>query len=153
MRCSPYCAAVGQVLLSPLLQLTKYGFSGLGLTFFVGGRRQTSDRGKANVVIINSMGREAFRELVRGNEDSEVVVGEEVDWYGDLAETIIGTVGFSKKQGWGFAIIKPDLAGKFRVCGRQGNFLGRNTARLELLRRMTGPEAKEAERLAGLRRL
>ena len=105
------------------------------------------------MVIINSMGKEAFRELVRGNENSEVVVGEEVDWYGDQAETIIGTVGFSKKKGWAFAIIKPDLAGKFRVCSQQGNFLGRNTARLELLRRMTGPEAREAVRLAGLRQL
>lgn len=104
--------------------------------------------GKVNVIIINSMGREAFQQLLRGNENSDIIVGEEVDWFADLAETIFGTVGVSKKEGWGFAIMKPDRAANFRVCKRQGNFPTRNTARRELLRQMAGAEGVEAERLA-----
>jgi hypothetical protein len=104
--------------------------------------------GKANVVIINSLGREAFQRLFRGNVISDIVVGEEVDWFADQAETIFGTVGISKKEGWNFAIIKPDMAGNFRICERQGNFPRRHTARRELLRQMTGAKGAKAERLA-----
>jgi hypothetical protein len=100
------------------------------------------------VVIINSMGREAFQQLLRGNAHSDIVVGEEVEWFADLTETICGAVGVSKKKGWGFAILKPDRAANLRVCKRQGHFPTRHTARLQLLRQMTGAEGAEAERLA-----
>jgi predicted transcriptional regulator len=93
------------------------------------------------MVIINSMGREAFHRLLQRNV-SDIAVGEEFEWYGDQAETILGTVGMSRIKGWNFAIIEPDTAGNFQVCKRQGNFLSRHSARVGLLRQMA-----EAERL------
>ncbi len=102
------------------------------------------------MVIINNMGKEAFQQLLRPNVNSEIV-GEEVEWFTDLTETICGTVGLSKKKGWGFAIMKHDTAANFQVCQRQGNFPTRNTARRELLRQMAGAGEVEAEPLAACR--
>ena len=99
------------------------------------------------MVIINSMGREAFHELLPGNAIADIAVGEEVEWFGNRGQTILGTVGVRKNKGWSFAIMATDRAGNFRVRERQGDFPTRPTARHALLRQMAG-EGAEAERLA-----
>ncbi len=130
------------------IAVNRCGYSGLRLVSLSVAEGNPQPVGRANVVIINRMDRAAFQQLLRGNVNSEVVVGEEVEWFADLTETICGTVGVSKKKGWGFAIMKPDRAANFRVCQRQGNFSTRHIARLELLRQMAGAEAAEAKQLA-----
>ncbi len=104
---------------------------------------------KVNVVIINSIGREAFHQLLPANAGPEMAVGEEIEWFADVTETIIGTIGFGGMNiGWNYAVLKPDTMGVFRVSEKQRNFPTRHTARVTLLRRMTGAEAAEAWRLA-----
>jgi hypothetical protein len=100
------------------------------------------------MVIIYIMGREAFRGLLLRTAMSDIAVGEEVEWFGDRGQTILGTIGVSKNKGWSFARLTPDSAGNFRVCERQGNFPTRPTARHALLRQMAAGEEAEAERLA-----
>ena len=101
------------------------------------------------MVIINSIGRQAFHQLLPSNAISEMAVGEEVEWLADVAETIIGTIGFGgMNKGWNYAILNRDPLGDFRVSERQRNFPTRHTARVTLLRRMVGAEAAEAWRLA-----
>jgi hypothetical protein len=101
------------------------------------------------VVIINSTGRQAFHQLLPSNAISEMAVGEEVEWFADVAETVIGTIGFGgMNMGWNYAVLKPDMMGEFRVSEKQRHFPTRHTARVTLLRRMAGAEAAEPWRLA-----
>jgi len=101
------------------------------------------------VVVINSIGRQAFHQLLPANAVPEMAVGEEVEWFADVAETIIGTVGFDPRhKGWNDAILTRDPTGDFRIFERRGNFPTRHTARVTLLRRMAGAEAAEEWRLA-----
>src|ERR1017187_10941883 len=75
--------------------------------------------------------------------------GEQVEWFADVAETIIGTIGFDRmKKGWNYAILERNTMGEFRVSERQRNFPTRHTARVTLLRRMVGAEAAQAWRHA-----
>jgi hypothetical protein len=131
-----------------MIAVNRCGYSGLRLASLSMAEGNPQTVGRANVVIINRMDREAFQQLLRGNVNSEIAVGEEVEWFTDLTETVCGTVGVSKKKGWGFAIMKPDRTANFRVCKRQGNFSTRLIARLELLRQMAGAEEAEAKQLA-----
>ncbi len=104
---------------------------------------------KANVVIINSIGRQAFHQLLPANAVPETAVGEEIEWFADVAETIIGAIGFGgMNMGWNYAVLKPDTMGEFRVSEKQRNFPTRHTARVTLLRRMAGAEAAAPWRLA-----
>jgi hypothetical protein len=102
-----------------------------------------------NVVIVNSIGKEAFHQLLPANAVPEMAVGDEVEWFADVAETVIGTIGLSgMNKGWNLAILKPDKTGEFRVSEKQRNFPTRHTARVVMLRRMAGTEAAEAWRHA-----
>ena len=105
--------------------------------------------GTVNVVIINSTGRQAFHQLLPANAVPEMAVGEEVEWFADVAESIIGTIGIGgMNMGWNYAILNRDPSGDFRVSERRRNFSTRHTARVTLLRRMVGAEVAEAWRLA-----
>ena len=121
--------------------------------FFLTKRRGTVSHhisiGKVTMVIINSIGREAFHQLLPANAVPEMAVGEEVEWFADVAETIIGTIGLGgMNMGWNYAILKPDPLGSFRVSEKRRNLPTRHTARVTLLRRMAGAEAAAAGRLA-----
>ena len=101
------------------------------------------------MIIINSTGRQAFHQLLPANVVPEMAVGEEVEWFADVAESIIGTVGIGgMNMGCNYAILNRDPMGDFRVSERQRNFPTRHTARVTLLRRMLGAEGAEAWRLA-----
>lgn len=107
------------------------------------------DIGKGTMVIINSIGREAFHQLFPANTVPEMAVGEEVEWFADVAETVIGMIGLGGMNvGWNYAILTRDTRGDFRVSERQRNFPTRHTTRVALLRRMVGAEAAEAWRFA-----
>jgi len=57
--------------------------------------------GKVTVVVINSMGQQAFHQLLPANAVPEMAVGEGVEWFTDVADTIIGNIGFdAKNKGW-----------------------------------------------------
>jgi hypothetical protein len=78
-----------------------------------------------------------------------MAVGEEVEWFADVAETVIGNIGFdAKNKGWNYAMLERDTLGDFRVSEKRRNFPTRHTARVTLLRRMVGAEAAEALQLA-----
>jgi len=106
-------------------------------------------RTSVNVVIINSVGKEVFHQLLPANAVPDLAVGEEVEWFADVAETIIGTIGVGgMNMGWNYAVLKPDTTGDFRVAEKQRHFPTRHTARVTLLRRMAGAEAAAPWRLA-----
>jgi hypothetical protein len=124
-----------------------------GEIFFLTKRRGTVSHligiGKVTMVIINSIGREAFHQLLPTNIVPEIAVGEEVEWFADVAETIVGTIGLGGMNvGWNYAILERDTQGDFRVSEKQRNFPTRHTTRVMLLRRMVGAEAAEAWRHA-----
>jgi hypothetical protein len=97
------------------------------------------------MVIISSTGREAFHQLLPSGGVPEIAVGEEVEWFADAAEAIIGTVGFAgRNAGWYYAILKRDSVGDFRVSERQRNLPTCHTARVMLLRRMVDAEAGQS---------
>ena len=101
------------------------------------------------MVIINSTGRQAFHQLLPANAAPELAVGEEVEWFADVADTIIGAIGFGgMNMGWNYAILERDTTGDFRVSEKRRNFPTRHTARVTLLRRMAGTGAAEPRRLA-----
>jgi len=101
------------------------------------------------MVIISSIREQAFRRLVSPTRDREVAVDEEVEWFADRDETILGTVGFGGEgEGWNYAILKRGSSKGFLVWERQEHFPTCRTARVMLLRQMTGAEAVGAERLA-----
>lgn len=91
------------------------------------------------MVIVNSIGRQAFHQLLPANTVPEMAVGEEVEWFADVAETVIGTIGLGgMNKGWNYAILERDTMGDFRVSERRRNFPTRHTVRVTLLRRMEG---------------
>jgi hypothetical protein len=101
------------------------------------------------MVVINSISQQAFHQLLSPNTAAESAVDEEAEWFADVEETVIGTIGQGgKNMGWNYAILKPDTTGEFRVSEKQRHFPTRHTARIMLLRRMTGAETAEAGRLA-----
>jgi hypothetical protein len=97
------------------------------------------------MVSINSTGRQAFHQLLPANPVSEMALGEEVEWFADVAETILGIIGFGgRSAGWYYAILTQDAGGDFRVCARQRNLPTRHTTRVMLLRGMVGAGTAEA---------
>jgi hypothetical protein len=101
------------------------------------------------VIIINRTGREAFHQLLPANAVLEIAVGEELEWFADVAETVIGTLGFdARNKGWNYAILTRDAGEEFRISEEHGNFPTRHVARIALWRRMAGSEAVEALRVA-----
>ena len=101
------------------------------------------------MVVINSISQQAFHQLVSANTASEILVGEEVEWFGDRDETIIGTVGTGRKyRWWSYAILKRDAPSDFRISERREHFYTRHSARVMLLRQMAETGAVGAERLA-----
>ena len=101
------------------------------------------------MVIINSIDKETFHQPLPADAVPEMAVGEEAEWFADVEGTVIGTIGLGgKNMGWNYAILKPDTMGEFRVFEKQRHFPTRHTARVILLRRMTGAETAEAGRLA-----
>jgi hypothetical protein len=101
------------------------------------------------MIIIASISQQSFHLLLLGNMASEIAVGEEVEWFVDRDETVLGTVGFGGPfKGWSYALLKRDTPTGFRVCKRQEHFPTHHTARVMLLRQMTGVESVGAERLA-----
>jgi hypothetical protein len=100
------------------------------------------------VVIINSIDRQAFHQLLSPNATSEIAVGAQSEWFADVTETLIGTIGVDERsQGWAYVILKRDAMGNFRVFGRHAHFWTPHSARVMLLRQMVGAEAVGAERL------
>jgi len=99
------------------------------------------------VVIINKIDRQAFHELLPLDVVRETAVGEEVEWFADVTETIIGTVEVGDK-GWSYALLKRYTTGKFQVCERLGNFSTQHTAQLTLLQRMVGTNVAGLTRIA-----
>jgi hypothetical protein len=105
--------------------------------------------GKGTMVIISSISKQVFRRLLSTPKGAEVAVGEEVEWFADRDETILGAVGFGGQgKGWNYAILKRDSSRGFLVYGRQEHFSTHHTARVMLLRQMTGVEKVGVERLA-----
>ena len=101
------------------------------------------------MVIISTIGREAFHQLLPANIVPEMAFGEEVEWFADVAEALIGTVGIGgMNEGWNYAILERNTLGDFRVSERQRNLPTRHTARVTLLRRMVAADAAEARRFA-----
>ncbi len=101
------------------------------------------------MVVINSIGQLAFHQLLPANAVPEMAAGEGVEWFADVADTIIGNIGFdAKNKGWNYVILTRDAGGEFRISERHGNFPTRHGARIALLRRMVEAEAAEARRLA-----
>jgi hypothetical protein len=104
---------------------------------------------EVNMVIINSTDREAFHQLLPADGVPGMAVGEEVEWFADVAETIIGTIGFdARNKGWNYVILTRDAGGEFQVSEHHGNFPTRHAGRLALWRRMAGSGAVEAPRVA-----
>ena len=105
--------------------------------------------GKADVVIINSISKQAFHQLLSSNATPETAVGEPVEWFADRMETIIGTVSVcGRSQGWTYAIQRRDTMGTFRVFNSHDRFRTPHTARVMLLREMVEADAPGAERVA-----
>jgi hypothetical protein len=101
------------------------------------------------MVAINSIGQQAFHQLLAADAASEIAVGVEVEFFADREESIIGVVGFGGQyRSWGYAVLKRDTPSGFRVLVRQEHFFTRHTARVMLLRQMVAAEAGEPERLA-----
>jgi hypothetical protein len=129
-----------------------YGVESKPLNIAVGQDRElirTIAGEKVHLVIINSTRRQAFHQLPPANAVPEMAVGEEVEWFVDVAETVIGTIGFDARiKGWNYAILTRDARGEFRISEQHGNFPTRHAARIAMLRRMVETEAAEASRLA-----
>jgi hypothetical protein len=101
------------------------------------------------MIIIKSTGRQAFHQLLPANAVPEMAVGEEVEWFTDVMESIIGTIGLGgKNMGWNYALLTPDTKGDFRVSERQRNFLTHHTAKVALWRRMVEDDALDARCIA-----
>ena len=101
------------------------------------------------MVIINSTGRQAFHQLLPAEAVPGLAVGEEVEWFADVADTIIGAIGSGgMNMGWNYVILERDTTGDFRVSEKRRNFPTRHTARVTLLRRMTEIGSAEPRRLA-----
>src|SRR2546430_7347683 len=86
--------------------------------------------GKVAVVIINSISRQVFHQLLSSNTTPEIAAGEPVEWFADRTESIIGTISACERsQGWTYAILRRDTVGNFRVFNCHGRFWTPRSAR------------------------
>ncbi len=101
------------------------------------------------MIIVSSIGKKAFRQLLPPQGDREGAFGAEVEWFADRDETILGTVGFDAQgKGWNYAILKRESPRGFQVRARQSHFPTHHTARVMLLRQMIGAEPLVEEQIA-----
>ena len=90
---------------------------------------------------IKSISRWKFNRFLRFHAILEAGIGEEVQWFGDDAENMIGTIAFSKgERGWNYAILKRDWMGNFQVCDLGANLYSLEAARIDFLVAMAGTE-------------
>jgi hypothetical protein len=105
--------------------------------------------GRVDVVIINSISKQAFHQLLSPSTTPEIAAGEQVEWFADRTEIIIGTVSVcGRSQCWTYAILRRDTMGDFRVFNCRERFWTPHAARVKLLREMVGAEARGAEPVA-----
>jgi hypothetical protein len=101
------------------------------------------------MIIIGSIDKQVFHQLLSPKTTSAIASGDEVEWFADRNETVLGVVCFGgQNRGWGYATLKRDTSKGFRVWLRQEHFSTRHTARIMLLRQMSKEEAVMGERLA-----
>ncbi len=68
-------------------------------------------------------------------------MGEEVEWFSNRSETLLGLVAKAEGiAGWNYAIFKRDKNGEFRVRKVMSNFFSLKDARVDLLLLMAGIE-------------
>jgi len=81
------------------------------------------------MVAINSIGQQAFHQLLSVGAAPEFSVGVEIEWFADREENVIGVVGFGGQyRSWGYALLKRDTPIGFRLLVRQEHFFTRHTA-------------------------
>jgi len=58
---------------------------------------------------------------------------QQVEWFGNKAGNIIGTIAGTTEDGWSYAVLKGDRKGNFRVCNLGGDSYNLNAARSRFL--------------------
>ena len=94
--------------------------------------------------MIKSICRLEFERFLRFHSILETAIGEEVEWFGDAVENIIGTIAFSQgDRGWNYAILKRDWTGDFQVCNLRANLYSLDAARVDFRLAMAAAEQTE----------
>jgi hypothetical protein len=71
----------------------------------------------------------------------ESLMGEQVEWFSNRSENVLGFVAKSEGvAGWNYAILKRDKEGEFHVRKVMGNLFSLKDARVDLLLLMAGIE-------------
>lgn len=93
---------------------------------------------------IKSIRRWEFERFLRFHAILETAIGEEVEWFGDAVENIIGTIAYSQgERGWNYAILKRDWTGDFQVCNLGANLYSLDAARVDFRLAMAAAEQTE----------
>ena len=90
---------------------------------------------------IKAIRRWEFEQFLRFHAVLETAIGEEVEWFGDAVENMIGTIAYSQgERGWNYAILKRDWTGDFQVCNLGANLYSLDAARVDFRLAMAAAE-------------
>lgn len=97
---------------------------------------------------IRSITRGEFQLLMPSHELLRCVVGEQVDWYVDESETVIGTVAAGKTDGnWVYVVLGRERTGMFRAVAMNRTMESREEAGAELLQAMSAVQERKSKSL------
>ena len=90
---------------------------------------------------IKTIPRSEFTRWLPQNPALESWMAEQVEWFSDRTENLLGTIAKGKGvAGWNYVILERDKIGDFYVHKVMDNFFSLETARVDLLLWMAGSE-------------
>jgi hypothetical protein len=97
---------------------------------------------------IKRISRWQFNQFVPKNFFLESVVGDQVAWWADEPESIIGTIARGVTEScWRYIVLEQDADGGFRVCNMQSGIRSRLAASAQLVRAMEAIQESKQNRL------
>ena len=90
---------------------------------------------------INTTGRAEFSRLLSFHRALEQWAGQEVEWFANAAQTVIGTIAFTATDNrWNSVVLRKNKQGRFQACRRMENLFSRAVARGDCLQAMRRPD-------------
>jgi hypothetical protein len=95
-------------------------------------------------VAIHSISRNHFTHCLPNHFHLDQLLGDEIEWFADDTDKVIGIVAQHHRHDWGYALLGQDAKGQFRVCDLKDHIEDHRTATIRLLRAMHASEQSRA---------
>jgi len=96
--------------------------------------------------VIKEIGRKEFIRHLSLDSDLEQFVGKELEWFSNVAGSILGTIALEGREGGRkYIILGVDPTGRFQVLSVMCDFYNHRAARIDFLRAMAVADEDEED--------